>query len=106
MDDLLPRMRFSPERLRWVVTVGARTYDIRDRLREIRAPTLILHGCQDGRVPLERAEELHRGIAGSRLVVLEECGHWPHVEKRAEFVAAVKDFLGLEDLPQFTRRTP
>jgi len=100
MDELLPRMRFSPERLRWVVTVGAKTYDVRDRLREIRVPTLILHGRYDARVPRERAEELHRGIAGSRLVVLDDCGHWPHVEKRAEFVAAVKEFLGLEDRPQ------
>src|SRR5574340_152532 len=100
MDELLPRMRFSPERLKWVVTVGAKTYDTRTRLHEIRVPTLIVHGRQDGRVPLARAEELHAEIPGSRLVVLEDCGHWPHVEKRTEFVAAVKDFLGLEDRPQ------
>lgn len=100
MDELLPRMRFSPARLRWVVRVGAKTYDVRDRLAEIRAPTLILHGREDGRVPLERAEELHRGIPGSRLVVLEDCGHWPHVERRVEFVRAVNEFLGIEDEPK------
>ena len=100
MDELLPRMRFSPERLKWVVTVGAKTYDVRERLAEIRTPTLVVHGRDDERVVLERAEELHRGIAGSRLVVLEDCGHWPHVERRAEFVVAVKQFLGLEDIPR------
>ncbi len=100
MDELLPRMRFSPERLKWVVTMGATTYDVRRRLSEIRVPTLILHGRQDARVPLARAEELHRGIPGSKLVVLEDCGHWPHVEQRTEFVAAVKAFLGLEDSPR------
>jgi pimeloyl-ACP methyl ester carboxylesterase len=100
MDELLPRMRFSPERLKWVVTVGARTYDVRERLHEIRAPTLIIHGRDDGRVLLERAEELHRGIPGSHLVVLGDCGHWPHVEKRPQFVTTVKEFLGLEDRPQ------
>lgn len=99
MGELLPRMRFSPERLKWMVTVGARSYDLRGRLAEIRVPTLILHGREDARVPPERAEELHRGIAGSRLMVLDDCGHWPHVEKRAESVAAVKEFLGLEDRP-------
>ncbi len=97
MDELLPRMRFSPERLKWVVTVGAKTYDVRSHLSEIHVPTLILHGREDERVPLSRAQELHRGIAGSRFVVFEDCGHWPHVEKRAQFVAAVKEFLGLED---------
>ena len=100
MDELLPRMRFSPERLKWMVTTGAKSYDVRGGLSEICAPTLILHGREDGRVPLERAEELHRGILGSKLMVLEDCGHWPHVEKRAEFVAAVTDFLGLEDRPR------
>ncbi len=100
MDELLPRMRFSPERLKWVVTVGAKTYDVRRRLSEIHVPTLIVHGRQDQRVPLVRAEELHRGIPGSRLLILQDCGHWPHVEKRSEFVEAVKDFLGLEDEPQ------
>lgn len=103
MDELLPRMRFSPERLKWAVTVGADSYDVRGRLAEIRAPTLILHGRDDGRVPVDRAEELHRGIPGSRLVVLDDCGHWPHVEKRTEFVAAVKEFLGLEDTPRRLR---
>ncbi len=100
MDELLPRMRFSPERLRWVVTQGAKTYDVRKGLAELHVPTLILHGREDARVPLDRAEELHRGIRGSRLVVFEDCGHWPQVEKRAEFVAAVKDFLALEDHPR------
>ena len=99
MDELLPRMRFSLQRLQWVVTVGATTYDVRKRLGEIHAPTLILHGKEDQRVPLERAEELHRGIPGSRLMILDDCGHWPHVERRGEFVEAVKGFLGLEDRP-------
>lgn len=99
MDELLPRMRFSPERLRWVVTQGANSYDVRERLAEIRVPTLILHGREDERVPLERAEELRGGIPASRLVVLDDCGHWLHAEKRSEFVAVVKEFLGLEDRP-------
>jgi pimeloyl-ACP methyl ester carboxylesterase len=95
MDELLPQMRFSPDRLKWMLNVGAKSYDVRGRLGTIRVPTLILHGREDKLVPLERAEELHRGIPDARLVVFEGCGHWPHVEKRTEFVAAVKEFLGL-----------
>jgi pimeloyl-ACP methyl ester carboxylesterase len=98
MDEILPRMRFSPERLRWTVQKGARSYDVRARLKEIRVPTLIIHGADDGLVPASRAEELHAGIAGARLLLMPDCGHWPHVERRAEFVGAVTDFLGLEDV--------
>ncbi len=97
MDEILPRMRFSPDRLRWTVQVGAPTYDLRGRLNEIHVPTLIVHGADDALVPSSRAEELHAGIVGSRLVLLPDCGHWPHVERRAEFVGAIKVFLGLED---------
>lgn len=100
MDELLPKMRFSPERLRWTAEVGAKEYDVRDRLAEIRVPTLIVHGQDDAMVRLDRAEEIRQGISGARLVVLDNCGHWPHVEKRDAFVAAVKQFLRLADRPQ------
>jgi len=44
-------------------------FDVTGRLGEIAVPTLIAHGRKDRSVPLERAEQLHAGIAGSRLVV-------------------------------------
>ena len=102
MNELLPQMRFSPDRFRWTGEAEFGTYDLRERLREIQVPALIVHGREDLVVPLEQGEELHRGIAGSRFVVLENCGHWPFVERRAEFVAAVTDFLGIES-PRYRR---
>ncbi len=96
MDSLIPKIRFSPERFRWAGEVEWDRYDVSDRLAEIRVPTLILHGREDRVMPVERAAELRRGIPGARLVVFEGCGHWPFVERRPEFVAAVTDFLGLE----------
>jgi len=96
MNELLPRMRFSPDRFRWTGEAEFGTYDLRERLREIQVPALIIHGREDLVVPPDRGEELHSGIVGSRIVILEKCGHWPFVERRADFVAAVTDFLGLE----------
>jgi pimeloyl-ACP methyl ester carboxylesterase len=95
MEELLRRMRFSPDRFRWTEEVEFDTYDLRSRLREIRIPVLIVHGRDDHVVRLERAEELHRGIPGSRLTVLDECGHWPFVERRSDFVDTATSFLGL-----------
>jgi len=96
MEELLPRMRFSPERFRWSGEVEFETYDLRARLDEIRIPVLIVHGRQDRVVSVARAEELHQGISGSHLVILDPCGHWPFVERRPDFVDAVARFLGLE----------
>jgi pimeloyl-ACP methyl ester carboxylesterase len=63
-------------------------------LRRVRkVPTLILWGRQDPIVPLSVGEAYHRAIQGSRLKVLEDCGHRPEVERSGEFVRLVLEFL-------------
>ena len=65
-----------------------------DLLRRLRnLPTLILWGRQDAIVPLSAGELYHECIRGSRLTVLEDCGHHPEVEKSDEFVRRIRDFL-------------
>ncbi|MGD6740778.1 alpha/beta fold hydrolase [Streptomyces sp. BH106] len=50
------------------------TYDLRDRLGDISAPTLVVGGSQDVATPLPHARELSAGVPRGRLEVLE-CGH-------------------------------
>jgi pimeloyl-ACP methyl ester carboxylesterase len=52
-----------------------KTGSLKRLLREIRVPTVVIHGSDDPLIPRKRGEELHRGIAGSRLVILEGMGH-------------------------------
>ncbi|GAA0915861.1 alpha/beta hydrolase [Nonomuraea longicatena] len=47
----------------------------RDRLGEITAPTLVVHGSQDPLFPLGHAEALTAEIPGARLLVLDGVGH-------------------------------
>jgi pimeloyl-ACP methyl ester carboxylesterase len=56
-------------------------------------PTLLIWGRQDAVVPLSASEAYHRAIAGSKLVVLDQCGHRPEIEQNAAFVREVKGFL-------------
>jgi pimeloyl-ACP methyl ester carboxylesterase len=63
------------------------------KLNKVRAPTLIVWGRDDTLIPLEHGEALHRGIAGSQLIVLDGTGHIPMVGKPAEFNGAVRKFL-------------
>ena len=58
-----------------------------------RLPTLIVWGKQDSIVPLSAAEVYHQAISGSRLAVLDNCGHHPEIEKSDEFVRLVQEFL-------------
>ncbi|MGP6157510.1 MAG: alpha/beta fold hydrolase [Vulcanimicrobiaceae bacterium] len=50
-----------------------------DLFEEIDIPVRIVAGAKDTLVPLERAQEMHRGIRGAQLDVLD-CGHFPLYE--------------------------
>jgi pimeloyl-ACP methyl ester carboxylesterase len=65
--------------------------DLLGRLKEL--PTLIVWGRQDAIVPLSAGQAYHEAIEGSRLAVLEDSGHRPEVEKSAEFIELVHQFL-------------
>lgn len=66
---------------------------LNDRLAEIKKPTLIIWGKQDGIVPVSDASIFNKGIAGSQLIIFENCGHAPQVEKALDFNKAVLEFL-------------
>lgn len=64
-----------------------------DRLGEIKAKTLIIHGEKDTLVPLEASREAHGLIKDSELKIMEGCGHWPQRDNPEEFNKLVSEFL-------------
>lgn len=64
------------------------------RLGAIHKPTLIVWGREDKLIPLNFAERFHKEIAGSRLQIIDNCGHMPQVECPKEFITALLEFLG------------
>lgn len=64
-----------------------------DKLGGIKVPTLIIWGRQDRIIPLEYAERFHKGISGSKLVVMDDTGHVPQMERPKEFARVVKGFV-------------
>jgi 3-oxoadipate enol-lactonase len=67
--------------------------DIRDRLGEIRVPTLIIVGSEDGRTPVEEGELMNRGIPDAWLKVIKGAGHLVNVEQPDAFNKPVLDFI-------------
>lgn len=47
----------------------------RDRLKDIRTPTLVMHGSHDYCLPLDHAKAMVDEIPGAKLVVIEGMGH-------------------------------
>jgi pimeloyl-ACP methyl ester carboxylesterase len=66
-----------------------------DQIAQLTVPTLIVWGEQDAMIPVASAREFQRLIPGSRLEVITECGHLPALEKPAELVRHVLNFLDL-----------
>ena len=64
-----------------------------NRLHAINRPTLVIWGRDDKLIPLNFGERFHQEIAGSRLRIIDNCGHMPQVECANEFTAAVLEFL-------------
>lgn len=76
-------------------------YDIRDRLEEIGVPTLIVWGRNDRVVPVPAALSYKKRIGeNAELVIFDECGHVPQMERPVRFNRVLEDFLGRAgDLP-------
>ncbi len=62
-------------------------------LETITCPTLILQGLEDAVTPPGGSVIMSRRIQGSRLVMLENCGHWIPTERPDEFHTEVESFL-------------
>lgn len=85
------RQRAMTARLGWSPYMADPT--LRDRLRRIRVPTLVVWGAQDRLVPLTHAHAYTDGIPDAREALIEACGHLPAVEQPAEFARLVGAFL-------------
>jgi pimeloyl-ACP methyl ester carboxylesterase len=68
-------------------------YDFRDRLPEIRQPTLIVWGENDSIIPVKDAAEFERLIPDSRKVVMKDTGHIPMAERPQTFNDLMMEFL-------------
>jgi pimeloyl-ACP methyl ester carboxylesterase len=68
-------------------------HDYTPELDQITAPTMLIHGRYDRMVPFEVSLNILNHVANSRLVLLNNCGHWPPFEHPAEYTTHVLNFL-------------
>jgi pimeloyl-ACP methyl ester carboxylesterase len=65
----------------------------RPGLSAIKCPALVLAGEQDQGTPPELAREISAAIAGSRLVVIPDCGHLSTIERPEPVTKAMVEWL-------------
>lgn len=64
-----------------------------DRLARIAAPTLVVWGMENPFGDVPEAKAMHDAIAGSRLELFGETGHWPQHEQADRFNALSVAFI-------------
>jgi pimeloyl-ACP methyl ester carboxylesterase len=71
--------------------------ELKPQISNIQIPTLVIHGEQDGVVPVEVGEYVFDNL-GTPLnykhkVIVPECAHSPHYEQPEIFYQAMKSFI-------------
>ena len=70
-----------------------RDIDLRGRLGEIRAPTLVIAGADDPATPPEHAGLIRASIPEARLEVIPQAAHLANVEQPEAFTTAILGHL-------------
>ena len=89
-------LRAGPATLR-NATRAVLAADLRPRLGQIEAPTLVIWGERDNLVPLEYGKLLAEALPTARLAVIDRAGHNPMWDQPAEFNQLMIDFLSGKD---------
>ena len=72
-----------------------RDNDLRGRLSQVQAPSLVLWGAEDNTVPLRDAGVVADEWPTADLRIIPKAGHWPHFETPDAVRRQVAAFLGL-----------
>lgn len=72
---------------------SAQNHNMRDELKNIHVPTLLIWGLNDNITPPRVAHEFDRLIADSELHFIDECGHAPMMEQPTAFNEIMDKFL-------------
>lgn len=67
--------------------------DSQSMLKDIKVPTLIIHGADDQLIPVEEAQAMHASIPKSRLEIIPEAGHLPNLEQIEVYNHLIRAFL-------------
>ena len=89
---------------RSLIDLNVRADEYLETIRSIRLPALIVQGDSDRLIPLAATRALAATRPDWKLVVVEDTGHTPQLERPDRFVASVLDWLSQLPEPQEVER--
>ena len=68
-------------------------FDVRERIRTLKPPLLLIRGVDDPLAPEEYEREIHEVVPGSQYLTFEKAGHFPMAERPEAVNRAIETFL-------------
>ena len=91
--------KFGSEEYRSLYPIQRESYkkivneDLREDSKKISRPVLFINGENDGETPVSSAEIYTSCVKDSRLIVLDGCGHFAHLDDPLAFNLAAEEFF-------------
>lgn len=93
-EDLRQRISdATPIRTNYAQLGVVARHDTQRRLPQLKMPTLVLHGEEDGMLPVECGRHLAMRIPNAELVTLPDCAHMMTTDEEAGAANAILGFL-------------
>jgi pimeloyl-ACP methyl ester carboxylesterase len=94
VDEVFDTVNDKNKAIRVLITAkSAIRHNLREKLMHIKLPTLLIWGKDDKVTPAYVGDEFHKRIEGSKLFLLENCGHAPMMEHPQLFNMHLENFL-------------
>lgn len=75
------------------ILVNHVNYDITEKVKDIKCPTLIIWGDMDSEVSVETAYELENLINDAAVIIYENCTHYAYLERLNQTINILNSFL-------------
>ncbi len=94
VDEVYDIVNDRNKAIRVIATAkSAVRHNLSDKLHQIDIPTLLVWGREDNVTPAFVGEKFNELIEGSKLILVDKCGHAPMMEKPAQFNDILQEFL-------------
>lgn len=95
VEKMCPLRKLMQKKFSYLLDENMRPADdLIDEIKNIKQETLILWGKQDKGIDVSSAYKMDELIKNAKLIVYDECGHYPHVEKPKDVARDIVSFLG------------
>ncbi|MDE5868110.1 MAG: alpha/beta hydrolase [Anaeroplasmataceae bacterium] len=83
----------NADNVKRIMLVKAVNQDLKEEMKKITSPTFLIYGVDDKTTPITLARQIKEYIPDAYLVELEDCGHFPYIDRPSYFTLVLMSYL-------------